>query len=323
LQQLQFGKYLRNGFQFWDELMRDLPRGEADRKFRIEVLRIAVEKASSDEEMLVEIVSTFEETLDIDEPADRAVLDELVKPLRGRPNQPRLDEMLQARDLRIALRTGAAADVVSRLAGIKNSFMLRRLRTQALAALLIRGEQGPLRELLQSLPAETLFSRGTIDLSWRAYRQLGMADEAALAEEKMPDLVYHSMLEAWSEGEVFPAQYAYGLAEIVGKPELIPHEFATDFAVSRQHSRARLTLESTDALLRGEWEVCVRKTEEALQKYPSYYHFQWLRGRAYAHLGKKAEALAALRIYTALVHDEPSVVDAKKLIQDLEAAPGK
>ena len=77
------------------------------------------------------------------------------------------------------------------------------------------------------------------------------------------------------------------------------------------------------AMYRRDWEREVTTCEEALRKFPTYYRFLFLQGRALAALDRKEEALRSLESYVSIVHDEPEVGEAKALIDQLSRADGK
>jgi len=325
LQAIRAGRFTAQSSRFWEHFMKDLPRTAENLLLRSAILRAAIEGAqgAGDDATLAETVRMVRATLDIDSPEERRVAAELLAPLRASNNLVDTGDAVRLVDFSTALRTGAPMDVLAAIRGLKDDRSKRAAHLAALGSALAAGDQSLLRSLVETLSPQELLSDHTIAYAIQAYRVLGMKEEAALAERSARDAVYRQLIEFWIHDSYSSALRAFRLANLLGDQSLIPRSTAERLIDSQRHEWTKLEFAGAEALYRRDWDNEVAISEEALRKFPTYYHFLFLQGRALAALDRKDEALRSLQSYVSIVHDESEVGEARALIDQLLKADRK
>jgi tetratricopeptide (TPR) repeat protein len=322
LQAMRRGRFPSRSDRFWVQFMQDLPRTAENLALRRAILRAAVEGAP-DDATRIEVIKMTELALDIDSPEELRAGTELLAPLRKANSNANTADELRLLDFKAALRAGAPMDAPAALSTIHEDQARRVANSAALAAALAQGNQPLMRSLVESLSPQELVSDRMILYSLSAYRALGMKEEADLAEQSARRAVYRLVLDFWVHGDSSSAVKAFRLADLLRDPSLIPPSTAERLIDSRHRELTKLTIGGEEALYRRDWEKEVKLCEEALQKFPSYYHFLFLQGRALAALHRKEDAMRSLNAYVSIVHNEPQVREAKDLIDQLSKTEGQ
>ena len=81
--------------------------------------------------------------------------------------------------------------------------------------------------------------------------------------------------------------------------------------------RANLTVKVEHARLIDDWETAAESSAEAIEKYPTYYYFYFIRGEALYKLGKMDEAAEALKVYTRYAKDEDNYPKALEILKNI------
>ena len=145
-----------------------------------------------------------------------------------------------------------------------------------------------------------------------------MNDEAELAAERAREAVYEVMLASWTQRGSPPPAMAIRMASELGEPALVPTEFDRSMGETIRHERERLFFLAAVAKLRGRWEECAAQAAEGRKHYPAFYDFYGFEGLALGHLGRKAEAIAALKIFLTYAHNDPEASEGREMLQRLE-----
>ncbi len=313
---LRDGLMPRHSITFWADLLDDLPTGKQSRDLGLAMLTLALEKAP-DEETRVGFVVTCLQYLDIDDADTRVELAKVLQPYRALPDQPLLGEAIRVTEARIKLRTEDVPDALPLLRDFKDPRFQMGIRRRLLPALMARQDTGALRQYMDAAPMDELLEGRSSVLVWRAYLALGQKDEAELTAETVRDNVYNAILRSWvdpADRDVWTPLY---LAESLGEPQLIPAGYVNDLSQRIKQPARRLQLLCQDAVLRKAWDDCARFAEEACRLYPTHYDFFRELGLALGHLGRKEEAVRALRTYLKYTHNDVDALTAREMLNSL------
>jgi hypothetical protein len=86
------------------------------------------------------------------------------------------------------------------------------------------------------------------------------------------------------------------------------------------HRRDKAWVRTYEAFAHGDWARLLANADEAVKLYPTYYHFYWLKGAALYNLGRKAEAVEPLQIYTKYSRDELDYQQAADWLKEIQLA---
>ena len=322
LQLMRHGRFTAQPDAFWGQFLRDLPRNAKNFALRSASLRSGLGSAG-DDGTRADVARMLATVFDIDSADERRVADEILKPLRELDRESKTSDAVREFDFAVALRIGSAFDVKGALAGIKEDTARRTADITTLNHAVADGNETLLRFLVDSISPQELLSDRMLAASLSAWRLLGMKDEVVLAEQTGREAAYRLMIEFWMGGNDGAALNAYQIAEMLGDDALIPRVMSERLIASRRHELTKLTLDGEDAVFRGAWDRTLNVCEQALREFPTYYHFLFQQGKAFAALNRPEDALRSLRSYTSVVHDEMDVHAAKELIKKLSISEGK
>jgi tetratricopeptide (TPR) repeat protein/transglutaminase-like putative cysteine protease len=311
------GTWPREQIDFWFELTRDLPAAPETEDLSLALLQLALEK-SPDDDTRAGLIVDCAGYVDIDSSKVRTRLEAVLNPYRNLPDSSLTQEALRAHDLRVSLRTGVAGDSFASLNLIHDDRILQRSRWRVFRSYLASRDKPALKRIVETISAEELLSPMNASLAVQAYRLLGMSDEAELAAERAREAVYDLMLASWMQRGTPPPAMAVRMASELGEPALVPTEYDQSMGESIHHERERLFFSAAVCKLRGRWEECAAHAAEGRKQYPAFYDFYGFEGLALGHLGRNAEAIAALKIFLTYVHNDPEAAEARELLERLE-----
>jgi hypothetical protein len=146
----------------------------------------------------------------------------------------------------------------------------------------------------------------------------GMKDEAELARASAQEKFPAMLASAWRSMNAGDAASVYALAELLGKPELVPAEFFVTLNAGIRNEQLNLTLRMSHSALNKDWQELEKVATVAVTKFPSFYHYYWYQAKARYYLGKKQEALVPLEIYTKYSKDEEEYPQALEWLQEIK-----
>jgi tetratricopeptide (TPR) repeat protein len=175
-----------------------------------------------------------------------------------------------------------------------------------------------LNRIVETISAEELLSPMNAALAVQAYLLLGKNDDAELAADRAREAVYDMVLASWTQQGSPPPALAIRIASELGESGLVPEAFDRTIGNSLHHERERLFFLAASDKLRGHWEECAAHAAEGRKLYPAFYDFYGYEGLALGHLGRKAEAIAALKTFLAYAHNDPEAAEGREMLESLQ-----
>lgn len=311
---LKDGTWPKHSADFWFDLTSDLPHDDSREKLVLALLALALEKAPEDNDRAGLIMGSSG-YVDIDNPATREKLAEVLKPYRNLPDAPLTAEAFKARDLLVQMRVGEPADGFAVLSSLRDPRNQGRIRWQFFRKLYADQDKAGLKRLVEMTSVDELMSPLYAGLVTRIYLLLDMKDEAELATEQARGTVYESVMRGWVDPDRHTAFMCMHVANAIGEPGLVPAAMAQELIPATKHEREKLFLGMLDAQLRKDWDTCAKVAAEGIKRYPTFYDFYLHHGMALGHLKQGNEAVVSLRTFLDHAHDDPDCVPAREMLE--------
>ncbi len=305
--------------EFWAEFMRELPHDATRYDLVLSLLKAGL--ASTTEDYLKSsLVFYGSDAIDLDEPALRQRLLDIVKPCRDPVAFPQTAEYIRLLDATLALRLGNPINLEADLSGYSSADNASLANRAKIRAYLQAGNRAKLKTTLSALPADQMMSSMLAEEILPALQAAGMKDEAALTHDALAHSLYLDVLKTWfaPEGDNLDSVETdlYGL----NTTQDIPASFSSFIETRVLRPRPRLRYQLSKAYVEKDWAAAVSAGNAYIQAYPAYYPAYWFLGRSLAELGKKEEAVKALTVYCRYSRDEVSYPEAKALLAKLTGA---
>jgi uncharacterized protein YerC len=305
---------------FWEDFAEGL-EGPRAREFRREIGRILVEKAPDDDARAAAmwIASNI---VDLDDPKEREFCIALFAPYRDKDKWPQCAKAARAIAGLYAHRTGNLEEYEDQIIKNGQAHGLEDTDWLALQFFQQQGNLAELKKVIDRMSVDKLLTPGRTRHAITALDMAGLAEEAELAREAGRKELYNLILDSWAKPTSAALKGIFDLAEILREPGLVPEAWMDDMEKTIQDPFARTNLLVAIAQLKKDWKQMERHAAEAIAKYPTYYHFYWLHGEALNQLGRKAEALSAIKVYATYAKNERHYPEAVAfLTENDEAAP--
>lgn len=304
---------------FWTLFVHGLDIDPRRSEFRTELARTLVEATEGDGEKVL-AVSAAINMLDTDDAVEWAALRAMMAPYENADQWPLTSVVVKNRLPRQALRTGSVAEVdqaIAKFSAENSSAADQRL---VIPRLLAKQKMSEAKAVLENMPPEELLSPMYMGGSAKALTAVGLSDELELLKESARKQIYLAIVDSW----MLPSSYQIGealeMAEALDDARVLPQGWQTDLLAVIRSKAMRAKLKMDSAVLEKNWPVVAEASERAIELSPTYYHLYWVRGLALYHLGRKKEALDALKTYAKYCGDESNYPQAVQLIKELEGA---
>ncbi len=308
---------LENAPGFWTDLAELMPRNEEQVEFSFLLVKLLLTSNISDLEKSYAIFST-PSIIDTDNPALLKRLLELFERHRDASGEPNSNAAMrivetQSRDL----RQGIPINLDLAWKDLEHPALNRILTSNKLSQLMAHREQDELRKLLKEIPEEELFSNSLIDISWPALIMADMQGKAEQAEDIVIGLIPSLVASGARNLDFHSIRLVYAAAKRLKSPDIIPNGWLGYLDQQIKSERDRYSLRIIDAEFREDWKSLLEWSTKAVTEYPTYYNYYRPHGIALTKLGRKAEAIRSLEIYTKYSHDEIHWHDATQLLEKI------
>jgi tetratricopeptide (TPR) repeat protein/transglutaminase-like putative cysteine protease len=301
---------------FWHELAFGCAASGMNQDTRLTLARSLVDAPQSDAGKAAALPIAFL-TIDVDAPAERQALFQIVSRYRDAKAWPLTSRVLRKMDIEIALRTGAPFDLNEALDAFSGDAGFNR-DVFTVSVLMSKRDIAGLRSELESLGTDELLRPQSIDQAIVACDVAGLTDEAALARQVGRTELQRAVLQAWQQPTSHSISHALRLSHILGDPDGLPRAWRDDMEQKVKDPLTLLKIQLEDACLQKDWQKVAALAGQAIKSFPTFYFLYRFQGEALHHLGKDPEALAALEKYTSHSKDEVEYPQAMALIDSIK-----
>ncbi|RYD36687.1 MAG: hypothetical protein EOP86_05360 [Verrucomicrobiaceae bacterium] len=300
----------------WSELLWCLDPAES-RPVREAMARAVLQSATSDEaaSRAVELTGGC---LDIDDPEEARLWEELLKPLAGKDDWTSTADWLAFAGAVKSLRTGAATDVTHVIAELHDPELKASLARRQIQTFLATERKTELKKFIRRTPSSTLLDFSCLAASISAWRALDQQEEAETGVKRLKSSLVQAMGAAWSLRSVRRINGILEAVTDVKDPSLVPPGLEEDLirwvAEPKDLAAARFMI----AYLREDWKTCAGLSGEVIRNRPTVYPRYFLAGKACAKMGLKDQAVPLLKTYLEKTHDEIPIPEARALLKSLE-----
>lgn len=301
---------------FWHEMAFGCAASGMKQDARLMLAKSLVDAPQSDAGKAAAVPIAFL-TIDVDAPAERQALSQIISPYRDAKAWPLTSKVLRKMDIEIALRTGAPFDLNDALDAFSGDAGFNR-DVFTVSALMSKRDIAGLRSELESLGTDELLRPQSIDQTIVACDVAGLTDEAALARQVGRTELQRAVLEAWQQPTSHSISHALRLSHILGDPDGLPRAWRDDMEQKVKDPLTLLKIQLEDAYLQKDWQKVAALAGQAIKSFPTFYFLYRFQGEALHHLGKDPEALAALEKYTSHSKDEVEYPQAMALIDSIK-----
>jgi tetratricopeptide (TPR) repeat protein len=316
LWQVREGDFPHNDPRFWLQFGDSLEQNEKSFEFSFQMIEKLLAEAEGDFEKSLSALSA-PGLLDTDEVKLVERLYEIFAPYRDEEKYPLTYAAIRNLEIQTSLRRGEEVNITV-LDSLNHPALRGSVPRTKIRYFQVKGKKAQLRALLESFPAEALVDLPMLSTSIPAMDAAGMKDEAELARASAQEKFPAMLASAWRSMNAGDAASVYALAELLGKPELVPAEFFVTLNAGIRNEQLNLTLRMSHSALNKDWQELEKVATVAVTKFPSFYHYYWYQAKARYYLGKKQEALVPLEIYTKYSKDEEEYPQALEWLQEIK-----
>ena len=301
---------------FWFEFMRDQHHDAAGYELNLSLIKAGLDAAKEDEsKAALALFATG--VIDVDQPALRQKLLDLVQPFRDPGKFPRTAEQVRMFEAMVALRTAAPFNLDTDLAGFNGAYNSNEANHLKIRALLQGGDAAKLESALNQLSSEQMMTPQVLLEAVPALELAGMKDEAQLARDTLTRQLRDEVLGVWFTADGNRLRSVAEMMNAIGSSQDIPAEFTTFVQGSIARKQSVIDYQLNKAYVDKDWATAETLGAQYVQAYPDEYSAFWPYGRALAELGKKDEAVKALTEYCQYSKDEVWYPQAKALLAKL------
>lgn len=284
---------------------------------RRSIIETAIAAASDDDTRNLVCMLAANGT-DLDNPDERRVLLDLLKPWRDANSLPRTYAQIRTLEVRIAVRTGQPSDIPGLLEQVRSSGVEPRLHHLQLVQALQSRNPAAISTALDRLGGDDMLQpHNLLDV----IPALGLCHrdaELELAREAAQDAITESVTASWTGNSSGDAGLALALAHLLAQPELLPQEWLKFIRQASTERHDQLVYGMMLGSMKKDWPAVLADATEAVTKFPSYYSNYWFKGKALHELGRDPEAVEPLKIYIHYCNDEAWHHDAMELLKKIK-----
>ncbi|MBI5543202.1 MAG: DUF3857 domain-containing protein, partial [Deltaproteobacteria bacterium] len=284
---------------FWMDLARDVEHHLKLKGLTVRLCLAMLAQAPDDEERATAIgLATL--AWDIDDDSQRAEMLEQLQPYRDASKHPQASSAIRRVDLRIALRTGGAAELEVAMAAMEDAKGVKAPEAVQRARIvdgLRRKDGAGLKQVLASLSPDALLDSRRLATTLSALKLAQMKEEEALVREAAEKQLYQAKLSSWSAPTTLEALRAVELAQALESPGALPREWYAEQQRVIKEPMVAGSLAIHEARERKDWARVLRLADERISRMPTLYSSYWDRAEALLKLGRKKEAVPALEVF--------------------------
>jgi hypothetical protein len=307
-------RFERNDFQFWGTFLQALPGGSAR---QAGVMVHAGLAAAASDDLRSQLIVLFFSSLDVDDDAVRAELEQEFAPYRQPTDSPLSYMMIRLYEIHRDLRLGKPSDLETAFLDLKDSRVKIVKQRACLRYYTQRRDREALQKTVDEIDAAQLLSPGFLAQSVPALEFLGRDADLKAAREAAARLLKEDILECWTRGDESAGENALDLALVLHDKSALPRAwvYGMEYAAGNPVFQGRVLL--TAAYLDSDWTQLARRAAALTRSYPSRYSFYWYLALALHNLGRDGEAAKALGPYIEHAKDEPEYPQAVELARSL------
>jgi hypothetical protein len=312
---LPYGRYPLQAFLDYGEALSFDP---ADGALRMKLFETALKMAQRDQDRFY--AALFTSVVDFDDPAVAKRGWTALAPSRA-AEFPKASGFIAYYEGLMKWRSGQAFDPVKEFGPLDaktlDPFKLRL----ALDYYLQHGDKAALQKLIDGRPEQDFLQSPVIAGYVQALRLLGREEAGQHAAAAARLELAKDVVVSWSNPDVEAAAPVFEIAKALNDPQAYPHAWASSVIGAVRNENARDLLNMEDGQLQKDWSTVLNAATSYLQRNPTSYDAYWRKAEALINLGRKAEALEPLRIYSKYSKNELDYPAAVELLKQIEAEP--
>jgi transglutaminase-like putative cysteine protease len=283
---------------------------------RRSIIQAAIAAATDDETRNL-VCMLAASAADLDNPDERRVLLDLLKPWRDANALPRTYAQIRTLEARIAVRTGQPVDILALLEQVRSSGVEPRLHRLQLVQAMQSRNAPAVSTALDRLGGDDMLQPYNL---LEVIPALGLCKrdaELELAREAGQHAITESVTTSWTGGSTGDAGLALSLAQLLNQPELLPPDWLKFIRQASTERHDQLVHGMLLASMKKDWPAVLAAAEEAVTNYSSFYSNYWYKAQALHELGRDAEAVEPLKVYIRYCNDEAWHYEAKELLKKI------
>ncbi|MEM9479139.1 MAG: hypothetical protein AAGA58_05680 [Verrucomicrobiota bacterium] len=317
LTQIQSGDYPKIDPEFWIQFAESLPQGEETFAFNFQLLKMLLAETKADlPKSLAALAAPG--IIDTDEPDLLARLREIFKPWRQREELPMTFAAIKSFDIQTGIRLGKKYDIAKTMDGLEHPIIDRTIPRLELVHYYNTGRKAKLVQALDALTPEQMTDPMMLPIIIPVLRSLDREESLRVAEEEARKALPVQMAAAWRTMQTFRVFNVYALAHVLNAPEGIPKEFEAACLRNLRNERINLMVRIAHARVNKNWAAMETAANEAIELFPTFYHFYFLHGEALWNLDRKSEAKERFDVYLRYGYDEMDYTKAVKMVEEWE-----
>jgi hypothetical protein len=313
LRRLNSGQVKPDDFVFWGQLITLQPNPVARARLAGRLFNATVRRLHDDYD-LSRFLFTATFWFDMDNDTEWRRWKKAVRRFSDPQKFPQTAEVIACLELRRATRTGTATQLAEKLARMKVAFTRAMRQRMVLRHTLTRRDLDGLRQAIDDLPAEALADPDTMRFSLAALTALDRNAELDMVKRRAKRLLYEEILEAWHAPTYAGGARIASLTELLNQEAAVPAGFDAFMVDSLANSFLESAYLARRANSQGQWLKAVEHSTVVIDRWPTFYWFHWIKGRALAELNQKSKARPFLETYIQHSRDEPEVLVAEELL---------
>ncbi|MEM0898086.1 MAG: hypothetical protein AAGJ79_14510, partial [Verrucomicrobiota bacterium] len=250
-----------------------------------------------------------------------ARLQEIFEPWRQRKALPMTYAALKSFDVQTGIRLGKKYDLGKTMAGLEHPIVDRTIPRLELVHYFNTGRKGKLVQAVDALTPEQMTDPMMLPIVIPILRSLGREESLRAAEAEARKALPLQMAAAWRTMQTYRVFNVYALARVLGEPETIPAEFEAACLRNLRNERIHVMVRIAHARVNEDWEAMAGAAGEAIELFPTFYHFYYLHGEALWNLNRRAKAKERFEVYLRYGYDEMDHTQAVRMME--QPAGGK
>lgn len=314
LWRITHGQVQPDDVQFWSDLVAIQGDNASRTKLAGQLVDATVAHLDDDYE-LSRFIFLASFWFDMDNAESWAHLMKRLKRFRGSNTYPKTTEVISYLDVWYAARRGTADDLEEKLGRMTLPFTRTMGRRLMLMSALTQQDLDALRAAIDDIPAEALAAPNIMSLSVAAFQALDRKAELRAVRRRAKKALYETVLAAWYAPTHGASMSIARTSEVLGREAPVPAAFDDYMAERIRNPAARSAYLARRAASQGDWQQTVEHATVALSRWPTFYWYHWIKGKALSELNQKNEARQFLETYVRYAHDEPEWLQAKALLK--------
>lgn len=311
-------RFERNDLQFWGTFLQTVPSGNA--RAAGNLVRAGLEAAPNDG-IRSQLIVLFFSSLDVDDPAVRAALEQEFARYRQPTSSPLSYMMIRLYEIHRDLRLGKPAELETAFLDLNDSRVKIVKERACLRYYTQTRDREQLQRTVDQIDPAQLLSPGFLVQSVPALQFLGREADLKAAREATAKLLQEDVLQSWACGDESAGENAIDLALALGDRTALPRGWVYGMGSTTGNPVFQERVLLTEAYLESDWAQVERRASSLTREFPSRYSAYWYQGLALHHLGRDGEAAKALAPYLDHAKDELEYPNAVDLAKTLPATP--